>query len=389
MSDYKITMNPGDTLKAVAKRGKRMKALRPVALLLFPLCLRAQNVQVPVPPVTPPPMSIGVKVTGAPAGCVQGAPSFSGNTITAPLSGGPCGGTPPPPTCPVQIKPTGGTDNSNWVTQMNAAVKGGTCVEIVPGNYILLPPFNPPSNVKVSWDDGVFVKDSSASYAYNVEMINMASGDVFTGIGPLKNAMVSMPNAYARNRGNTNTDVNQYNHCVNFNGSTGASVIGLRFDKCGGDSIYLNNAVNATVRGNVSTNPIRNGISVTDNTTGVTIDSNDFSLATNCTNAKICNGGDVEPNKNSSWIRSLVITNNNFHDNGGVGLCMCFFFLNSSTVIDATVSNNRASNNAGSVNGHPPTGNIGYMKDSWPSPMNGSVKGSGNTDQGKPVAFPN
>ena len=64
-----------------------------VCYLLASSLLAQQSVQVPVPPVTPPPVAVIPKVTNMPNGCTQGTATWgAGNVLTIPLN---CGGPPP------------------------------------------------------------------------------------------------------------------------------------------------------------------------------------------------------------------------------------------------------------------------------------------------------
>jgi len=75
-----------------------MKALALALLLIVATGLHAQSVQVPYSGSAPynGNMAVQVNVTGIPAGCTLGTLTYANGVITAPLSGGPCGGTPPP-----------------------------------------------------------------------------------------------------------------------------------------------------------------------------------------------------------------------------------------------------------------------------------------------------
>jgi hypothetical protein len=369
-------------------------------LLLLPFaCFAQQPVQVPYSGTAPysgsTPYSgtvqyngstpVTVTVTNLPQGCIAGTPTLSGSAITVPLN---CGVVPPPSGCSQPgytcLKPSGGDDSTAIRT---AAAKGP--VELAPGSFSVSPT-SLFGNPVIYIDDGATVSDRPGYGQYE----QMFSGDGLAtvkimGSGSPTAGLLTMPNSYAKNLQNSNPDTNQYNNCIWNRNVAAITITGLRFDKCGGDSIYATGATGGLIRGNVSMNPIRNGFSVT-GSSGLLVDSNDFSGSQNCTNAKICNSGDVEPNNPGSAVTGLVITNNKFHDNGGIGLCICLYFTNSSTPIGITVANNTAARNAGSVNGHPPTpGDHGYLADSWPSPMNGAIKGSGNTSNGQPVSFPN
>ena len=77
-------------------------------------------------------------------------------------------------------------------------------------------------------------------------------------------------------------------------------------------------------------------------------------------------------------MKYVIFIYSYFDDNGRSGLCICLYFTKSSTPIDVTVTNNRAERNKVT----------GYEANSWPSPMNGSVKGSGNMQNGVAVTFP-
>ena len=234
-----------------------------------------------------------------------------------------------------------------------------------------------PANADIYIDDNVIVSDMSGYGNYDV-MLGVTSANIkIAGSGSAAAGLLTMPNSYAKNIGNTNQKVNQHNHCVWFSGASNSSVSGLRFNRCGGDSVYVSSSSNITVKGNVSVNPIRNGCSITDNPNGVLVDSNEFSGANN-SNAGIADGCDLEPNGAKGSVKGVVLKNNYFHDNGRSGLCICLYFTNSSTPIDVTVTNNRAERNK----------MTGYEANSWPSPMNGSVKGSGNMQNGVAMTFP-
>ena len=361
-----------------------MKALRFVAFLLFPALLRAQGVQVPVPPVTPPPMTINVKVTGAPAGCVQGAPSYSGNTITAPLSGGPCGGTPPPPTCNSQftIKPTGGVDNSTWLSVI-ASAKGAP-IEICKGTYNLQPISI--SGANLGCDDEVTVNDT-AGYGTYQRMVNLGSNVTIAAIGPNKSCGFTMPFSYASNVGNSNQDTNQYKHCI-FPDGNAVNVVLADFwtTKCGGDGISVNNA-NVTITNVTSSGNIRNGLSFTGAGTS-TVNGGIFKGNINFSKAGIADGIDAEMNAPGT-VQHLTFNNVSTSGNGMDGVCLCIGQLWTNPSNPSTyVFNNHTSSGNGAV--PPPPGLHGgapYRFAGFASNWQGSIKVNNSTANGQPFTY--
>jgi hypothetical protein len=329
-------------------------------------------VQIPVPPVPPVPVTIV---------CPNGTPTVSGTTITCPPPV-----IPPPITGRTKVYPSGGPDNGLiWA----AAAKGPIELAASATNSTFLMPSGSPTlppNADVYCDDGVTMTDMSGYGTNDVMLAITNPGIKIAGSGGSNACLFTMPNSYAKNIGNTNQSTNQYNHCLAYLNVTNPvmipSVTGIRFDKCGGDAIYLNTATNITIQKNIITHPIRNGISPTDKLTNILIDSNDISLVMNA-NAGISDAIDVEPNSAAGFVNGITISNNNMHDLLGSAICFQGYNYNgASTSFIASVINNLASNT------HPPPVG-GYGAYDLSNPTSGmKITGSGNKYNGMLVKFP-
>ncbi len=321
-------------------------------LLLCGTASRAQTVQVPVPPVTPPPVPVNVKVTNIPPGCAQGSAAYGNATITIPLIGANCGGSPPPPPpppppgCQGAIKPTGGIDNANWLAQI-AATKGAT-LEVCPGTYHLQP-ITFPSNTHFALDDGVTVNDAGTGYGAYSHMLTVNGSNVsIAAVGPLKSAGFTMPFGYASNSDNSNEDTNQYKHCVFVaNGSSNVTLTGFWMTKCGGDGVSIDAANNVNLNGLVSTNNIRNGGSITGPVSNVTVTGGTYNGNVNFKNAGIADGWDVEQNSKTYAVTNLKFVGVTTNTNGQDGICLCLGQLDStSPPISISITGHMSNSNA-------------------------------------------
>ena len=291
--------------------------------------------------------------------------------------------TPPGP-ARIKLTPSGGNDQA---IIYGAAAKGPielTCSTL--SCIFKLSTSTLPSGADIWIDDGVTVEELTAysGFAhlfalYGVTNIKLA------GSGSPTAGMLTMPLTYAKNFGASGFPVNM---CIWMENVSNVTISGLRFDQCGGDSIYVGKgSTNVHVTKVVSTNPVRNGCSVTDQLTNVLIDYSDFSGAHNKA-AGIMDGCDAEPNGTGQgtpnagqFTKQVVFDHDKFHDNGQDGLCFCLYFMSSAVPLDYTVTNSDSTNNGGT----------NFEKSNWPSAMTGPVqfvKGSGNTTNGIAVPFP-
>jgi parallel beta-helix repeat protein len=308
-----------------------------------------------------------------PAGCTLNSTSTTGGTLSATVSCPVVAPVTPPLAGRTKLVPSGGTDNAAIYA---AAAKGPIelgCPLAIPCAFALHA-LSLPANTNLWCDDGVTISDVAGYLTYD-QMIAVAVNNVtLAGSGSANACLFTMVYSYRKNAVLTDKNVNQYNNCIWIKGASNVTVTGLRFNQCGGDSIYVSTSSNVTVSHNTSSDPIRNGCSATDNLTSVVFDSNDFSGAHNAL-AGISDGCDVEPNTSTGVIKGLALTNNYWHDNAGDGVCLCFFFTRSTTPIDVTVTGNRSDRN----------GKAAFDKSNWPVPMTGAVKFSGNTVNGAAV----
>jgi hypothetical protein len=278
-----------------------------------------------------------------------------------------CPNVPPVWSCPpparTKFTPTGGNDQPALYA---AAAKGP--VELVAGTYRLATS-TLPSGADICGDDGAITTDYAAYTGWShMFAISGNQNITLTGSGGPNAWLVTMPLTFAQG--------NIQNNCVWIGTSSNTIITGLRFDKCGEDSIYIGNGSTGThVKNVVSTNPLRNGLSVTDKTTSTLIEYSSFNGARNLAGG-IADGIDVEPNGPGQgnpipgqFIKGLVIDHVTTNGNAGDGICFCLYFINSSTPVDAAVTNNMSNGN----------GKKAFNQDSWPSPMNGAVVQKGNS----------
>jgi hypothetical protein len=361
-----------------------MKLYKWLLLLAIPATGLAQTT-VPIPyngstttTQTTTPGTVNITI---PAGCV-----LTGTVVTCPTVPPP----PPPPGNRTKLVPSGGNDQA---IVDKAAAKGpielgcstsllmklARIVSASAGCKFLFSPSHLPSGTDAYFDDFVTVSDVSGENDNMFSLHNVNHVTLKASGGP-NAALVTMPFSYAQGSINKN--------CIHILDSSDILIDGLRFDKCGEDSLYAGHGSVRVHWTNIkSTNPLRNGFSITDQVSGVEVDHSEFSGAVNLKGG-IADGFDLEPNGPAQgtpipgeFVKAVNIHDNYLHDNAGDGGCLCLWFTAPSTPLDYTFTNNRFDNN----------GKHGFNKDSWPSPMNStlqSVKGSGNTVNGAAVVFP-
>jgi hypothetical protein len=312
-------------------------------------------------------LTIFVLVLACAAVSAQETPPAPAQTIAGPAQ------------CSATIVP-----GDDWLAKITSAKD---CVEVKPGTYSFSPLKLSMGKVDIRLDDGVIITDKPGYAKYDQLLAVKGQNISIAGSGGPNAALLTMPNSFAKNVVNPDRSSNQYNNCIWTVDARNVIIKGLRFSKCGGDSLYVANTKHYLAQGNVSDNPIRNGCSATDFLTDVVFDGNTFQNARD-TKAGIHAGCDAEPNPDKSgqrgnpkpgeFVSGLVFRNNKFLNNQGQGLCICLYFMNSSVPLDITVENNQSDGNR-----------VAYDRSNWPSPMNGAVRGGGNTANGQPVNFPN
>jgi hypothetical protein len=354
-----------------------MKELLAVILLLAATAGAQTTVQVPYTGSSTVTTTLAPGTVAITVVCPNAATAtISGTTVTCPSS------TPGP--ARTKLTPSGGNDQA---IIYGAAAKGP--IELAcgaTGCVFRLSSSTLPSGADIWIDDGVTVQDLTAYTGFaHLFALSGLSGVTIAGSGSATAGKLSMPLTYAKNFGAAGFPVNM---CIWMETSSNISISGLRFDQCGGDSIYIGKgSTNVHVTKVVSTNPVRNGCSVTDQLTNVLIDYSDFSGAHNKA-AGIMDGCDAEPNGTGQatpnpgqFTKQVVFDHDKFHDNGQDGICFCLYFMSSTVPLDYTVTNSDSTNNSGT----------NFEKSNWPSAMTGPVqfvKGSGNTTNGFAVPFP-
>jgi hypothetical protein len=171
-------------------------------------------------------------------------------------------------------------------------------------------------------------------------------------------------------------------------GVTGITIFpGSSCDKSANDCFYIREASNVLIDGFKANNPVRNGGSVTGQVNNITIQDCDLGGAQNFSGSQIADGLDIEPNSPADFVLGLHILNNNFHDNQEYGLKLSDWFLNDNSQggvvkqpFTVEIRGNQAFNNT--RGGYTVTGG----KDGF-VPL--ALAGSGNTENGKAVSFPN
>jgi hypothetical protein len=280
-----------------------------------------------------------------------------------------------------QVFPSGGNDSAQVVAaaakgpiQLSAGPKGAT--------FQFGAATGLPAGFDILVDDGVILGDVSGYGFFERMLVVSAAGGKLTGSGSPNAGLITMPNCYAKNIGNSNQNNNQYNHGLVIDGGSGIVVSGMRFAKCGGDGFYITNARNVSFINCDSRNNIRNPWSATDNIDGVLIQGGVYGFCNNA-NAGIA-ASDVEPNASGAagpcgititGCQLLNNTNTPFSD----GLRLSIENLNPAAKVVIVVSNCQASGNS-SANYHCTVAN---------KPPGWSVTGSGNLDNGQPTSFPN
>jgi hypothetical protein len=280
-----------------------------------------------------------------------------------------------------QVFPSGNNDSAQVVA---AAAKGPIQLSAGPNGSTFrfsastaLPP-----GFDILGDDGVVLSDVAGYGNYDRMLLVGGAGGKFAGSGGPNAVLITMPNCYAKNIGNSNQDVNQYNHGLTIDGGSGVAVSGVRFTKCGGDGFYITNARNVSFANCDSRNNIRNPWSATDNIDGVAI-TNCFGGFCNNANAGI-GANDVEPNPTGKAGPCVIkIIGCQFMHNTGTsfsnGLRLSIENLSPNAKVDIEVSNCQASGNS-SGNYHCTVAN---------KPSGWKVYGHGNLDEGQPTNFPN
>lgn len=310
----------------------------------------------------------GTVTVTLPAGC-----SLNGTTVA-------CAPTGLTGTVRARLVPSGSDDQA---AIYGAAAKGAVELgcQAASGCTFKLSSSTLPNGADVYCDDGVTLTDFAAYSGWShMFAINNNANVKLAGSGSPNACLIQMPLTFANGA--------IRNNCVWIENSNGVTIDGLRFDRCAEDSIYVGKgASNVRVTRIVSTNPLRNGLSVTDQVANVLVDYSDFSKASNLKGG-IADGVDVEPNGTGrgapiagEFAKQVVFDHDKFHDNAGNGICFCLYFASSQTPLDYAITNSDASNNAGP----------NFEKSNWPSAMTGPtqiVKGSGNTANGAAVSFP-
>jgi hypothetical protein len=263
--------------------------------------------------------------------------------------------TPPPVTGRTKIVPSGSDDGPAILA---AAGKGP--MELGCTTYpcsFKQTPITFPANTDLLCDDGVTVNDMPGYSSYAVLWQATATGK-FAGASADARAdsnacKLSMPNSFKTNSTNTNQSTNQYNHCFQSYMATNVSVTGLAFANCGGDSIYIQFTSGITVNGVASTSPTRNGLSATDQNTNVLIEHSSFNNAQNFKVAGIADGVDIEPNGTAQgvplagdFVKGVTLLDVQTNNNARTGVCMCLWFMSSSTSITVTLTSVQASGNS-------------------------------------------
>lgn len=295
----------------------------------------AQSVSIPYSGQAPYGGSVAVtsKISGLPAGCVAGAPTYSAGTITTPVT---CGTPPPPGKCTVSVSPSGGTDNASWLSKANAAIAAKTCLEVKAGNYKLSQAFTPPAGADFEFDDGVNVNDV-AGYSATQPMVLINTANVtFNAVGPLHNVTFTMPITYAINAKNQANL--QYNHCfLTQKGAANVTISFLTLFECGGDGVTLQNTVGGLINGNSISKTIRQGVAVTGPLSAVTISNNLFQN-------EWFTGVDVEPNNPNESIVGLTLTNNTSENNPGGGVSFGVYNLTTAAQVQIVINGHQSIN---------------------------------------------
>ena len=391
MSDYKITMLPGDTLEAVAPAGPVQPIVTKVSVS-GPASVQ-ENATAQFTAVV---QGLGQFNPAVVWSCLFGTIDQNGkytapakialDTITARSVQTPAvsGSQPVSVTGTsgrTQVFPSGGNDSAAVIAaaakgpiQLSAGSKGST--------FQFGATTQLPAGFDILVDDGVILSDMTGYSAYVRMLVAGAAGGKLTGSGGPNAGLITMPNCYAKNIGNSNQDVNQYNHGFCVDGGFNIVVSGMRFLKCGGDGFYITNARNVTFDHCDSRNNIRNPWSATDNIDGVVISNGTFGFCNNA-NAGIA-ASDVEPNSNGKdGPCGIVIRGNKLLNNTGTpisdGLRLSIENLSPSAKVVIDVSNNQASGNS----------SANYKCTVNPYPSGWKVTGSGNLDNGQPTNFPN
>ena len=353
----------------------KILAISALALLFAAPMARAQST-VQVPSTLPVPASTvqvpASTVSGTvplviPPGCgLNPATSTSPASVT-------CGVAPPnsgfPPPIPVRTKVAPGSGGTDDKAIYAAAAKGP--IEITPGQY-KMNSSSLPSNADVWCDDGAVLSDVQGYGPYDAMFaLDGVSNIKFVGSRNKGTAcLLTLPNSYKKNAASNDQNVNQYNNAFWMERTNNILLDGIQVVQSGGDSFYTGSQANGTHIAYVYSNdPIRNGCSVTDQTTNTHIEFSTFTGAHNKP-AGIMDGCDIEPNGSGQgqpnpgqFIKSLLMNDNDFTGNAQTGLCTCFWFLSSQTPIDVTLLRNKGT----------------FDRSNWPSPMNGAVVEMGNS----------
>jgi hypothetical protein len=246
-------------------------------------------------------------------------------TVSAPQQSSTCGST---------LSPTGGVDNNNWQNTIAAAIQASTCVEVKAGTYNLQP-YTLVAGTNLQLDDGVTVSDTAGYSAY-VPMFEVAASNIsITGVGPTKSAVFTMPITYATNIKDQG-DL-QYNHCFFIQGgASNVTLSGFSVNHCGGDGFDLGGGSGVTINGVTSSTNIRQGLSVTNAISNVTVSNSAF-------NTNFASGIDLEPDSSNS-LTNMAFDNDTTSGNPGGGISFGLYNLVSGAEVSITVNNFQSTN---------------------------------------------
>jgi hypothetical protein len=234
----------------------------------------------------------------------------------------------------IQIRPTGGVDNQNWLTQFAAAIAQGKIAEIMPGTYNLQPfTFDSSLNgLHVQVDPLTVFEDTPTGWGHYDRMFTFKDGNNtrFIGAGSAL-CTITMPNRWAANKADPNEGTNQYNHAICFDGCNGAQATGFGIVKAGGDGVNFNSGTNIAVDDITVKQSIRQGFSVTGGCTNVTIGTIEAEQNNN-------SGFDFEPNPGSSDLTGWRIGSLTTKNNPGGGLSFGMFNIGGGKKVDVVVN---------------------------------------------------